>query len=158
MTTDKIKLEISVSLEDFFSNEQERSEVFREAMENAILRQLRDSEFVQKNIAYYLFDDFRAKIMKEEFDKIEEAVRAAVEEHKTPSAWSITSHEIYEKCIGDALTEQKDEIKKRAVSVANRYMDDESTDYGTFFDKIANMCVIRVFDTFVETMVKEKSK
>jgi hypothetical protein len=48
MVNQVIKLEVEISLEDFFNSETERSQVFQQALSASLLKSLNDSEFVQK--------------------------------------------------------------------------------------------------------------
>lgn len=153
-----VKFEVSISLDDFFSSEKERSAVFSDALETAIFKKLGEHEFVQKNIAYYLFHKFTDDIFAGEFDKIKSSVKEKIEEFKEPDAWYIQSHDRFKKATNDALDELHETIKAAAHKKAVEFTNDESRDYNSFYGKVSEAMVDRVFNHFVDAMVKKESE
>jgi len=52
-----VKLAVEISLEDFFDSDNERSQVFQEALFTALMEKLREGQWVQSNIAHYLYEN-----------------------------------------------------------------------------------------------------
>ena len=125
-------------------------------MEEAILKKLGEHEFVQKNIAYYLFHKFTDDIFAGEFDKIKSSVKEKIEEFKEPDAWHIQSHDRFRKATNDALDELQETIKAAAHKKAVEFINDEGRDYNSFYGKISDAMVDRVFDHFVNAMLEKK--
>ena len=154
-----IKLEVEISLEDFFNSEQDRAETFRAAMQDAILEQLNQSQWVQSNIAYYIFHHLKAQVYEQELEKIQSAVRTKIDDFKEPSDWDIRNHDVYKKAVSEGLDELKPEIVDATKRKAKQFMDDDGNDYNSFYGRISDAMVSRVFDHFVSAMVeKENSK
>jgi hypothetical protein len=153
-----VKFEVSISLDDFFNSEAERSAVFRDALEQAIVSKLNEHEFVQKNIAYYLFHKFTDDIFVGEFDKIKSAVKERIEEFKEPDSWAVQNHDRFKKAMNEAFDELHDTIKEAAHKKATEFTNDEGRDYNSFYGKVSDAMVDRVFNHFVDAMVKKESE
>lgn len=152
----EITLQVKISLEDFFSSGQDRESVFKDAMQGAILRQLNDNQWVQSNIAHYIFRQMTDEVYAQELEKIQSAVRKKIDEFKEPDAWAIQHHKAYEGAMQEALEELKPEIMKATKEKAAQFMDDDGRDYNSFYGKIADAMVDKVFQNFVDSMVDKK--
>ena len=152
----EITIEVKISLEDFFNSDLDRQYVFMDAMQSAILCKLNDSKFVQQNIAHYLFSFLQDEQMNSELDKIKSVIREKLQNFKEPDDWTIRSNDIYKKCINDALGEIKDDIMDATKKKAIEFMNDDGKDYKSFYGKVADAMVDKVFENFVDAMVKKE--
>lgn len=150
-----VKIEVEIGLDDFFSTERERSAVFQEALQSAILYKLNDSKFVQENIAHYLFDKLKTETFKEEMEKIQLTIKTAIDNFKIDD-WSIRSHKVVEKVIDETMIEMKDKIKNKATSYANEYVESDSDDYKSIKYRVADAMAENVFNVFIDAMVKKE--
>jgi len=151
--------EVQISLSDFFDDNRDRSEVLQTALSNAIFQRLGDNQWVQSNIAHYLFKRLTTETFESQITEIKDAVKKAIDEHKTPDKWRVEHHPVYEVAISDALHGIKDEIRESTTKLARKFLADESDSYSSFYGRVADACVDKVFTHFVDAMVtKEESK
>lgn len=155
--TQTVKLEVEISLSDFFNNEDDRQHAFRGAMEGAIIRQLNNSEFVQSNIAYYLFKQFTTDIFAGEFQKIQDAVREKISK-VTFDKYDIMHNDVFKKAMDGAIDGMKSEIEQAALTKAREIIQDEGRDYPSFYSRIADAMVDNVFKHFVDAMVEKAER
>lgn len=156
--THGVEIKVLISLEDFFNSEEDRAETFRNAMQGAILQKLGDNEFVQKNIAYYMFTKFKDEIFAEDFEKIKSAVKEKIEEFKEPDAWTVRSHDRYRKAMEEVFDDLQDAIKEATRKKALEFIEDDGRDYNSFYGKVADAMVDRVFENFVSAMVDKRER
>ena len=154
--SNKIKLEVEISLEDFFNSDAERDQVFKEALNESLLRSLNSHEFVQKNIAYYLFSHMKNEVFKSEMEKIEAAVRASIDEHKELGKWEVQSNDVFRSIINRALDDMSGDIYATTQKLAHEFTEDEGRDYNSLYGKVADAMVDKVFTHFVDAMVKKE--
>lgn len=152
-----VKLEVEISLEDFFNSDAERDQVFKQALNESLQRALNQSEFVQKNIAYYLFSHFKDEVFKTELAKIENAIREKIQEFKEPDRWDIRHNSHCEKIVENALKDISDEIYAATQKMAREMMADDNRDYNSIYGKVSDAMVDKVFTHFVNAMVDKEN-
>lgn len=156
--THEVEIKVVISLEDFFNSDDDRARTFQTAMQNALLQKLGESEFVQKNIAYYIFSKFKDDVFAEEFQKIKSAVKEKIDEFKEPDAWTIRSHERYSKAMNEVFDDLHDTIKDATRKKALEFTEDDGRDYNSFYGKVADAMVDKVFENFVSAMVDKRER
>lgn len=153
-----VKLEVEISLGDFFDTEADKNIVFKDALQSALLQKLNDHEFVQKNIAYWMFSHFRNEIFKSEMDKIEHAIREKIEEFKAPDRWDVHHNDTYLGVVNRAIKDMDSEIYSRTQKLAKEFSDDDGRDYNSLYGRVADAMVDKVFEHFVTAMTEKAIK
>lgn len=156
--THEVEIKVLISLEDFFNSEEDKATTFRNAMQAAILQKLGESEFVQKNIAYYMFNKFKDEVFAEDFEKIKSAVKEKIEEFKEPDEWTIRSHDRYRNAMNEVFDDLQDTIKEATRKKALEFTEDDGRDYNSFYGKVADAMVDKVFENFVSAMVDKHNR
>ncbi len=152
-----VKIEVSISLEDFFNSENERTLVFQEALREALLEKMRDNQWVQQNIAYYIYKG----LLDEQFKADIETIKQHVHEHAVDfkmSGWDVINNDVVKKHIAELFQEMKPTFQDAARKASIELIESDEK-YSTFKDRIADRMMDNVFECFVKAMVdKEMSK
>lgn len=152
-----VKIEVSISLEDFFNSENERTLVFQEALREALLEKMRDNQWVQQNIAYYIYKN----IMDDQFDDDIQTIKQHVHKHAVDfkmDSWAVSHNDVVRKHIEEVFQEMKPMFQDAARKASIELIESDEK-YSTFKDRIADRMMDNVFECFVKAMVdKEMSK
>lgn len=152
-----IKVEVEISLEDFFNSENQRSQVFQDALQWALISQLNNNRWFQENVAHFFFDKLKAETLQGEIAVIEKHIQQAIAEYRI-SKWEIDSNPVTRKAIERALEEMEPQIKERTIQLSKDYMADENRTYPSLYHSVADACVSKVFDHFVSAMVEKEDR
>lgn len=152
----KIKLQVEVSLEDFFDSDSQRSCVFQEALESTLKEKLSDHEWVESNIAHYIFKSAQDEIINGELATLREKFIKKVNDYE-PSDYHITSNKEYGDIVDSAIRDLEPNIKEAVSNKLIPWINSDDGDYSSFRGRVADAAVDRVYDIFVEAIVEKEA-
>jgi hypothetical protein len=147
----KMKFEVEIDLADFFSSETERSRVFCDALERAIINRLCNDNA----IAWHLFEMMKGEAIKPHLETIRGKIAASADEYNC-TKWEIATHKSVGKLIDEVLEEKKESIKERARETAQHFMDDAGDHYDSLRNRVADACVNNVYEVFLKNTIERE--
>ncbi len=152
-----IKLDLEISLADFFNSDNDRQQIISDIIRDSIRYYLQNHSHFYETMAHFCRKNMINELLSGHESRIAEKYAELLDGFEV-GKWDVLCNPTVTKSVQAAIDERADDIKKKASTFVDLVMNDESTGYDSLYNKVSDAMANRVFDTFIEAMVNKEMK